>query len=164
MSMPFFIIRQCPLLQFQSTLSSCAFSALTLLVGWQEGHRACKKLSEGVLAWLSVWSKVQTCIWLSWCHYHSLSLVSVNPDWFTFLVPAHRGSPGNGPLNECAFPVGNGERNHDLSIGLGLLSGSALAHWLVEHSNSRFESIQFDSLCESIRIDSFCKKIGLSIH
>jgi len=33
-----------------------AFSALTLLVGWQEGHLSCKKLSGGVLAWLSVWS------------------------------------------------------------------------------------------------------------
>ena len=32
-----------------------AFSALTLLVGWQEGHPACK---SGVLAWLSVWSEV----------------------------------------------------------------------------------------------------------
>jgi len=31
-----------------------AFSALTLLVGQQEGHPACKKLSSGVLAWLSV--------------------------------------------------------------------------------------------------------------
>jgi len=29
-----------------------AFSALTLLVGRQEGHPACKKLSGGVLAWL----------------------------------------------------------------------------------------------------------------
>jgi len=36
--------------------------ALTLLVGRQEGHPACKKLSGGVLAWLSVWSEVQTCI------------------------------------------------------------------------------------------------------
>jgi len=43
-----------------------AFSALILLVGWQEGHPACKKLSGGVLAWLSVWS-----------HCHSLSLGSV---------------------------------------------------------------------------------------
>jgi len=33
-----------------------SFSALTLLVGRQEGHPACKKLSGGVLAWLSVWS------------------------------------------------------------------------------------------------------------
>ena len=39
-----------------------AFSALTLLVGRQEGHPACKKLSGGVLAWLSLWSEVQTCI------------------------------------------------------------------------------------------------------
>jgi len=31
-----------------------AFSALTLLVGRQEGHPACKKLSGGVLVWLSV--------------------------------------------------------------------------------------------------------------
>ena len=42
-----------------------AFSALTLLVGRQEGHLACKKLSGGVLAWLSVWSEMQTCIWPS---------------------------------------------------------------------------------------------------
>ena len=31
-------------------LTLYAFSALTLLVGWQEGHLACKKLSGGVLA------------------------------------------------------------------------------------------------------------------
>ena len=34
----------------------CAFNALTLLVGRQEGHPACEKLSGGVLAWLSVTS------------------------------------------------------------------------------------------------------------
>ena len=43
----------------------CCFSALTLLVGRQEGHPACKKLSDEVLVWLSVWSEVQTCIWPS---------------------------------------------------------------------------------------------------
>jgi len=62
-------------------------SALTQLVGRQEGHPACKKLSGGVLAWLSVWSEVQTCIWPSWCHCHSLSLASVKsrlvlPFWY----------------------------------------------------------------------------------
>jgi len=56
------------------------------MVRRQEGNPACKKLSGGVLAWLSVWSEVQTCIWPSWCHCHSLSLASV--------VPAHPGSPG----------------------------------------------------------------------
>jgi len=45
--------------------SAHAFSALTLLVGRQEGHPACKKVSGGVLAWLSVWSEGQTCIWPS---------------------------------------------------------------------------------------------------
>jgi len=37
------------------TFQHSALSALTLLVGRQEGHPACKKLSGGVLAWLSVW-------------------------------------------------------------------------------------------------------------
>ena len=70
------------------------FSALMLLVGWQEGNPACKKLSGGVLAWLSVWSEVQTCKWPSWCHCHSLSLASVKsrlvlPCWYrlTWVVP-----------------------------------------------------------------------------
>ena len=79
-----------------------AFSALTLLVGRQEGHPACKKLSGGVLAWLSVWSEVQTCMWPSWCHCHSLSLASVKsrlvlPFWYrlTWVVPE------KGPLNGC---------------------------------------------------------------
>jgi len=52
----------------------CAFSALTLLVGQQEEHPARKKLSDGVLARLSVWDKMQICIWSSWCHCHPSSL------------------------------------------------------------------------------------------
>ena len=79
-----------------------AFSALTLLVGRQEGHPACKKLSGEGLASLSVCSKVQTCIWPSWCHYHSLSLAPVKsrlvlPFWYqlTWVVP------DKGLLNGC---------------------------------------------------------------
>ena len=80
------------------------FSALTLLVGRQQGHLACKKLSGGVLAWLSVWSEVQTCIWPSWCHYHSLSLASVKsrlvlPFWYRLT----RVVPEKGPLNGCVW-------------------------------------------------------------
>jgi len=45
-----------------NAFSASALSALTLLVWWQEGHPACKKLSGGVLALLSVWREVQTCI------------------------------------------------------------------------------------------------------
>jgi len=49
----------------QFCLNFVQFSALMLLVGQQEGHPACKNLSGGVLAWLSDWSEVQTCIWPS---------------------------------------------------------------------------------------------------
>ena len=53
-----------------------AFSALTVLVGWQEEHPAHKKLSDAVLTWLSVWSAVKMrCIWFSWCHCHPISLL-----------------------------------------------------------------------------------------
>ena len=75
--------------------SQSAFSALTLLVGQQEGHLTCKKLSGEVLAWLSVWREVQTCIWPSWCHCHkNVSCFSKIQLGFIFLLPAHPGSPG----------------------------------------------------------------------
>ena len=62
-------------------------------LGSRKGIRPLKKLSGGVLAWLSVWSEVQICIWPSWCHCHSLSLASVKsilvlPFW------SGTGSPG----------------------------------------------------------------------
>ena len=84
--------------------SVTAFSALTLLVGWQEGHPACKNLSGGVLAWLFVWCEVHTCIWPSWCHCYSLSLASVKsrfvlPFWYRLT----RVVPDKGPLNGCVW-------------------------------------------------------------
>jgi len=68
-------------------------SALTLLVGWQEGHPACKKLCGEVVCfvWLPAWGEVQICIWPSWYQCHSLSLAPVNPDWFYL---SGTGSPG----------------------------------------------------------------------
>jgi len=79
-----------------------AFSALTLLVGRQEGHPACKKLSGGVLASLSVCSEVQTCIWPSWCHCHSLSLASVKSRLvLPFRYQLTRVVSDRGPLNGC---------------------------------------------------------------
>jgi len=68
-----------------------AFSALILLVGRQEGHPACKKLSGGVLVWLSIGGEVQICIWPSWCHCHSLSLTY---NRFTALLEFVRNHPG----------------------------------------------------------------------
>ena len=46
-------------------------------LGGRKGIRPVKNWVVGVLAWLSVWSEVQTCIWPSWCYCHSLSLASV---------------------------------------------------------------------------------------
>ena len=89
------------LLSFSFSISM-SFNDLTLLVRRLEGHPACKKQSGGVLVWLSVWNKVQTCIWPSWCHCHSLSLVSVKsrlvlPFWYRLTWV----DPEKGPLNVC---------------------------------------------------------------
>ena len=78
-----------------------------LLVGWQEGHPACKKLSGGVLAWLSVWSEVQTCIWPSWCHCHSLSLAPVKSRLvLPFRYRLTRVVLDKEPLNGCVCVCG----------------------------------------------------------
>ena len=95
-----------------SAFSACAFSALTLLVGWQEGHPTCDKQSGGVLAWLSFWSVVQTCIWPSWCPCHSLSVASVKsrlvlPFWYLLT----RVVPKKGPLNGCVSRFVEGSRS-----------------------------------------------------
>ena len=71
-------------------------------LGSRKGIRPVKKLSSEVLAWLSVWSEMQTCIWPSWWHCHSLSLASVKsrlvlPFWYRLT----RVVPEKGPLNWC---------------------------------------------------------------
>ena len=71
-------------------------------LGGRKGIRLVKKLSGGVLVWLSVWSEVQTCIWPSWCHCHSLSLASVKsrlvlPFWYRLTQVVL----DKGPLNGC---------------------------------------------------------------
>ena len=68
----------------QSSVPSVLWSCW---LGGRKGIRPVKKLSGEVLAWLSVWSEVQTCICSSWCHCHSLSLASVKsrlvlPFWY----------------------------------------------------------------------------------
>jgi len=80
-----------------SAVLVCSISFQCFDAGWlggRKGIRPVKKLSGGVLAWLSVWSEVQTCIWASWCHCHSLSLASVKSTlvlpfwyWLTWVVP-----------------------------------------------------------------------------
>jgi len=71
-----------------------------------------KKPSSGLLAWLSFWTEVQTCIRPSWCHCHSLSLASVKsglvlPFWYHHTrVSWYQVVLEKGPLNGyvCLVP------------------------------------------------------------
>jgi len=68
-----------------------AFSALTLLVGWQKGHLACKKLS-GVVICLERGADLHMAQLMPLPL--TVSCFSEIQIGFTFLVPAHPGSPG----------------------------------------------------------------------
>jgi len=77
------------------SLGCCMPSVLWhCLLGARKSIQPVKNWVVGVLAWLSVWSEVQTCIWPSWCHCHFVSCFSKIKIGFTFLVAAHPGSPG----------------------------------------------------------------------
>jgi len=85
------------------------FSALTLLVGWQEGHPACKKTEWWVAG-------VVTCLDQG-ADLHmtqlmplplTVSCFSKIQIGFTFLVPAHPGSPGKRVVKRvcvCVMPL-----------------------------------------------------------
>ena len=134
-----------------------AFSALTLLVGWQEGHPACKRTEwwgAGVVICL-----VRGADLPSWCHCHSLFLAPVKsrlvlPFWYRLT----RVVPDKGPLNgyvcvcvcvrarmSVRLSVGTqcwavwtvvtwtwvGAKNHVLCGGLGrLVVAGSVAEWL----------------------------------
>ena len=79
-----------------------AFSALMLLVGRQEGHSACKKTEwwgAGVVICLERGANLHMAQPMPLPL--TVSCFSKIQIGFTFLVPAHPGSPGKGPLNGC---------------------------------------------------------------
>jgi len=86
------------LLLYTITMCSfCAYSALTLLVGWQEGHPACK-----ILEW---WGTGMVICLERDADLHmaqlmplplTISCFSTIQIGFTFLVPTHLGSPRKG--------------------------------------------------------------------
>jgi len=88
-------------------------SALTLLVGWQEGHPACKNTEwwgAGVVVCLEQGADL---------HMAQLMPLPLTDSCFskiqigyTFLVPAHLGSPGRGPLNGCVLPATHTARSY----------------------------------------------------
>jgi len=80
-----------------------AYSALTPLVGRQEGHPASKKLSGGLLAWLSVWSEVYMAQLMPLSL--TVSCFSQIQIGFTFQVPAHPGRPGQRDVKQVCVCV-----------------------------------------------------------
>jgi len=70
---------------------------MTLLAGCQEEHPAFRKLSDEVLAPLSVWSNVlqMFCTCSSWCHCHTIISCFIKiQNGLTFPVLTYWGSPG----------------------------------------------------------------------
>jgi len=83
-------------------LKACAFSALTLLVGRQEGHPVCKKTEwwgAGVVICLERGADLHLAQLMPLPL--TVSCFSKIQIGFTFLVPAHLGDPGKRPLNRC---------------------------------------------------------------
>jgi len=72
--------------------------------------------------WLSVWSEVQTCLWPSWCHCHSLSLAPVKsrlvlPFWYRLTPVVLKKRPLNGCSSNALLimsAVAPGSINFDL--------------------------------------------------
>jgi len=92
------------LLLNQITIS--AFSALTLLVGWQEGHPACKKTEwwdAGMVICLKRGADLHMAqlmpLPLTISYFSKIQI------YFTFLVPAHPGSPGKTGVCVCVFII-----------------------------------------------------------
>jgi len=72
-----------------------------LLVGQQEGHPACKKLSGGMLVWLSVWTLEQGAD----LHLAQLMLLPLTVSCFSKMqigfYNSGTGSPGQSRKNGC---------------------------------------------------------------
>jgi len=72
-----------------------AVSALTLLVGHQKEHPACKKLSDEVLVWLSACRQMQmTCTFIQLMPLPPIVFCFMKiQNGLTFLVPAYPDCP-----------------------------------------------------------------------
>jgi len=87
-----------------STSHYLAFSAFTLLVGRQEGHPACKKLEwwgAGMVICLERGADLYTAQLMSLPL--TVSCFSKIQIGFTFLVPAHPGSPGKRAVKRVSY-------------------------------------------------------------
>jgi len=83
---------------------STLYSALTLLVGWQEGHPACKKTEwwgAGMVICLERGADLHTAKLMPL----PLTVSSKIQVGFTFLIPAHPGSPGQRAIKQVCVCV-----------------------------------------------------------
>jgi len=88
------IVMQAVLLFYSPNSHRIAFSALMLLVRWQEGHPACKNewWGAGVLICLERGAGLHIAQLLPLpCAVSCFSKIQIG---FTFLLPAHPGGPG----------------------------------------------------------------------
>ena len=110
----------------EKTLSSVLWHCW---MGLRKSILPVRKLSDEVLAWLSVWREVQViCMWSSWCHCHPIISCFVKMQiGLTFLVPAYRGCPGKEAVkrvsltlkNSCVFRFNPCRRNTTF-VGVGV--------------------------------------------
>ena len=92
--------------RYMHILGTVYVPSVTLLVGRQEGHPACKKLSGGVMAWLSLERGADLHVAQLMPLPLTVSCFSKIQIGFTFLVPAHPGSPGQRAVKRvcvCVF-------------------------------------------------------------
>ena len=101
------VIGLCCLQHHRDVVWEClAFSALTLLVGQQEGHPACKKTEQwgaGVVIWLERGADLHMAQLMQLPL--TVSCFSKIQIGFTFLVPAHPGSPGQRAIKQLGACV-----------------------------------------------------------
>ena len=101
---PQFILGKC-------LLHESPFSALTLLVGWQEGHPACKKTEwwgAGMVICLERGADLHMAQLMPLPLTVSCSIkIQIG---FTFLVPAHPGNPGQRAVKRVTCDVSHEKR------------------------------------------------------
>ena len=128
----------------------CAFSTLTLLVGRQEGHPACKKLRV-VRCWHGYLSGARcrlACaqlmpLPLTVCCFSKIQI------GFTFLVPAHPGSPGHRAVKRVCVCVIHSTRLFT-TVLVHITGMSVLLHWFVRN-NSKGPTVATGMLHNTVR-------------
>ena len=104
--------RQLPLLSLRCNyLYNCHITTVVSSMLWRcwlgcrKGIRPAKKLSGWILAWLSDWSEVQTCMAKRMPLPLTVFCFSKIQIGFTSLVPAHPGSPGQRAVKQVCVCV-----------------------------------------------------------